>query len=217
MTAADATPQDDSTPSRGLGPAPDTPPWAVVVTGLAGSGKSTLSRSLARALGAARLDKDTMVTPLTELLLAAHDQDPQQRESSPFYLDHVFPAEYRALLAVARDCLDVGTPVVIDAPFFAHLADADYLTRASADAGWPAGTRTLVVWLTAHPDTLRARMTARALDRDRWKLDHWDDYWAAARDLRCAWRGVDVVTVGPDTPHDSATGLPRPVAESLRS
>ncbi|WP_162457701.1 P-loop nucleotide/nucleoside kinase family protein [Actinotalea caeni] len=165
------------------------------MTGLAGSGKSALSRELARALGAAVLDKDAMVTPLTELVLSAHGEDPQQRESSTFYLERVFPAEYRGLMAVAADSLRVGTPVVIDAPFFAYLADPDYLSRAQQEAGWPTTVHTVVLWLSAPPEVLRSRMRERSLARDRWKLDNWDAYWREAATMTCTWRGATVIEV----------------------
>lgn len=193
---------------------PEQAPLAVVVTGLAGSGKSTFSRAVARALRGALLDKDAMVTPLTELLLAAHGEDRQQRESSALYMEQVFPAEYLGLLAVAADTLSVGTPVVIDAPFFAYLKDPGYLTRARVESGWPTASRTVVFWLTASPGTLRDRMSARGLERDRWKLENWDAYWSTASDLECTWEDADVVTI--DIANHAPGELPPLVTEALQ-
>lgn len=39
-------------------------------------------------------------------------------------------------------------------------------------------------------DVLRSRLIKRALERDNWKLAHWDDYWATYGRLECTWSGV---------------------------
>lgn len=161
-------------------------PTAIIFIGTAGSGKSSVSRMAARELRAAYLDKDTMVTPLTELVLRERGEDPQQRESSAYYRDVVFPAEYTALMRTAADNLALGIPVVIDAPFFAFLGDASYLRRAKAEYGWP-DSEVFVVRVVAPDHLVRERLIARGLSRDHWKLEHWDEYRAMMQGLRCVW------------------------------
>ena len=165
-------------------------PTVFVFIGSAGSGKSSAARLTARMLGAAYLDKDTLVSPLTELLLSERGEDPLQRESSAYYRQIVFPAEYRALLRTAADNLALGLSVVLDAPFFAVLGDPDYLERARAEACWPL-CRVVVVTVGASEATVRRRLEARAYPRDAWKLAHWAEFWAMMRDLRCTWSGVE--------------------------
>jgi predicted kinase len=181
-------------------------PTAIIFIGTAGSGKSSVSRMAARELRAAYLDKDTMVTPLTELVLRERGEDPQQRESSAYYRETVFPAEYTALMRTAADNLALGLTVVIDAPFFAFLGDASYLRRAKAEAGWP-DSDVFVVRVVAPEHIVRERLVARGLSRDRWKLDHWDEYRAMMRGLHCAWTDAVHVELDNSGPHPDLAPL----------
>lgn len=187
-------------------------PTAVIFIGSAGSGKSSVSRMAARRLRAAYLDKDTMVTPLTELVLSERGEDPQQRESSAYYRNSVFPAEYLAVMRTAADNLNIGIPVVIDAPFFAFLGDASYLHRATTEAGWP-DSDVFVVNVVAPHHIVRERLAARALPRDRWKLDHWDEYRELMRELRCTWTGAVHIELDNSGPRPDLA----PLEEALRA
>ncbi|MET0844008.1 MAG: AAA family ATPase [Mycetocola sp.] len=189
-----------------------TRPMAIIFIGTAGSGKSSVSRMAARQFRAAYLDKDTMVTPLTELALRERGEDPQQRESSTYYRDVIFPAEYTALMRTAADNLALGIPVVIDAPFFAFLDDASYLRRARGEAGWP-DTDVFVVRVVAPDHVVRERLAARGLARDRWKLDHWDEYRSMMRGLRCAWLDAEHVELDNSGPRPDLA----PLEEAIRA
>ncbi|GAS97297.1 putative uncharacterized protein [Mycolicibacterium canariasense] len=169
-------------------------PVVAVVLGPAGSGKSSVSRRLACRLGAAHLDKDTIVGGLTEEILRLAGHDPHDRDNNPYYVDNVMPLEYAALLRVAGDCLRAGTSVVLDAPFGAFLDDTEFLTRASLEYEWPPAQR-LVIRVVTDADTIRRRIVRRGLSRDTWKLEHWDEFWAraSARDVR--WSDVTCVDV----------------------
>jgi predicted kinase len=187
-------------------------PTAIIFIGTAGSGKSSVSRMAARELRAAYLDKDAMVTPLTELVLRERGEDPQQRESSSYYREVVFPAEYSALMRTAADNLALGIPVVIDAPFFAHLGDASYLRRARVESGWPDAD-VFVVRVVAPDHIVRQRLLARGLARDRWKLDHWDEYLAIMQGVRCTWADAVHVELDNSGPQPDLT----PLEEAIRA
>jgi predicted kinase len=75
-------------------------PLLVVLAGLPGSGKTTLARELARRLGAAMLRVDAVEAAVVRCGLAEHP---------------VGVVGYAVLFEVAGGCLDVGTPVVLDA------------------------------------------------------------------------------------------------------
>jgi predicted kinase len=186
---------------------------AYIFIGPAGSGKSTAAQRAARLLGAAYLDKDTLVTPLTELLLSERNEDPLQRESSAYYREFVFPAEYRALLATASANLDLGMPVVIDAPFFSVLDDPGYLERARVEAGWPP-THVVVVEVRASDEVMHRRLQARGLPRDTWKLAHWDEFRSMTRNIRCAWRGAELVTLDNESDRIDDANLMRVLSPS---
>src|SRR5690348_5451822 len=135
------------------------------VAGAAGSGKSTLGRQLAVAVGATLLDLDTITNPLLDalggrLVPGGHWNDDGLR-------DLVRPARYACLLAAARDQRDIKRDLVLVAPFTWELAGgAEWVELCDAVA--PAEPR--VVWLDASAELLEQRLTARGEARDAGRL-----------------------------------------------
>ena len=131
------------------------------VAGAAGSGKSTLGRQLAVAVGATLLDLDTITNPLLDALSerlapGGHWNDADLR-------DLVRPARYACLLAAARDQRDTGRDLVLVAPFTAELSGGpEWMALCEAVA--PDEPR--VVWLDASPELLEQRLAARGEARD---------------------------------------------------
>ncbi|GLK16621.1 AAA family ATPase [Herbiconiux flava] len=171
--------------------------FALAVVGGAGSGKSTVARRLARRTRAVYLDKDALAGPLVEAALAANGQPGDERESNAYYLEHVMPAEYAALFAVANDNLRLGRSVVIDAPFAAYLDQPAFFTEAADKAGWPALPHT-VLHVSASETTTRRRLAERGLPRDTVKLADWDAFWPKWGDLTISWTGVRVLRLNND-------------------
>ncbi|MCS5720083.1 HAD-IA family hydrolase [Herbiconiux sp. CPCC 205763] len=137
----------------------------VIVAGAAGSGKSTLGRELARSLGAALLDLDSLTNPLleglgSELAGDAHWNDARLRSV-------VRPARYAALRAMVADQVLVGGSAVLVAPFTAELLGGiewQHLVGA-------AGTPPRVVWMRASPELLAERRRIRSAERDAHVVD----------------------------------------------
>jgi predicted kinase len=139
---------------------------AVLVTGPAASGKSTLGGALAARIGAALLDQDVLTGPLASVvgaLVGSHDLD------DPELAGRTRAARYETLLAAAVDNLRVGRPVVLVAPFTAERADPAAWARVR-DRLVAAGGSPVLVWRRLDPDELLRRMRARAETRDRGKL-----------------------------------------------
>ncbi|WP_454810442.1 AAA family ATPase [Paenarthrobacter nitroguajacolicus] len=164
-------------------------PQVFIVIGPAGSGKTTVAQQTAEKYQAAYLDKDRVSGRFVEYALTAAGHDPTDRESNDYYRSNLLPLEYETLMDVAGVNLRLGRSVVLDAPFGAYFGDPDYPTRAAHDFHWPSHEIT-VIRVRVPQDVLRSRLTRRALERDQWKLAHWDDYWAVYGSLECAWSGV---------------------------
>jgi len=160
------------------------------VIGPAGSGKSTVSTLIARRIGAAYLDKDSVATAFTEALLEAAGSDKNDRDNNAYYQDVVMGLEYATLLKLAGDNLRLGTDVVLDAPFVRYFPEADYLERAAVEHDWPDDLTITVVHVTVDGDLVRERVDSRGYGRDAWKLAHWDEFWATAQAADCRWRGA---------------------------
>ncbi len=135
-----------------------------MLAGAAGTGKTTAGRRLARRLGAALLDLDTVGGPLARALLAERTGDPLD-DASPFARDVVRPLRYRTLTDVALEVLGCGTAVVAAAPWTRELADPAWHAALSEEAE-ARGAALVVVWLHCDPATRRARLAARGEPRD---------------------------------------------------
>jgi len=132
-----------------------TPPARIVLVGMMGSGKSTIGRALADALGWPLLDNDLLVTEMTG------------RTGPDLFAAEGELALHRAERAAFAEALARATPAVITAA--GSVVDDPWLRSVLPDAGW-------VVWLDALPATLLERIRAGAGRR----ADAPDEAWLTA-------------------------------------
>jgi predicted kinase len=127
-------------------------PLLVVMTGLSGTGKSTVARRLARALGASRFTSD-----IVRKELAGVEGPAPAAWGEGIYRPEWTAATYDRLFALAGERPALGQPVVLDATFL----DASLRDRAAAVAAG-AGARLLLVETVCDETTVAARMATRA-------------------------------------------------------
>jgi len=159
------------------------PPHALFILGHAGTGKSWLTHrfvSRQHALGHpwCVLDKDVVSEVWTGPLLAAHGQDPDDRDS-PFFKEVARDLGYQSTLRVGRDQIEHGTNVVFPGPWSRELATGALFSPTALDL--PAHTVLNHVWLDLPLEIRRQRIIERGDPRDRWKLDHWEEYIRALK------------------------------------
>ncbi len=145
-------------------PAPSdrTSQAVVAIAGSAGSGKTTLGRALASALGRPILDLDTLTNPLLDRL-PLRGVDGHWNTDGPHRVA-VRDARYAVLRSAAGDLVAVGQSPILVAPFTAELSGGD-AWRALVDAVAPASVT--VIHLTGTPELLESRRAHRGADRDR--------------------------------------------------
>lgn len=137
----------------------------VVLAGAAGTGKTTLGRALARRLGGALLDLDTVTGPLTEALLECAAGDPLGYDT-PFARDVARGLRYRTLTATALDVVGCGSAAVAAAPWTRELRDPGWY-RDLAERVRGLDARLAVVHLRCDERVRQDRLAARGLARDR--------------------------------------------------
>ncbi len=158
-------------------------PHALFILGHAGTGKSWLThrfvaRQHTRGQSWCVLDKDVVSEVWTGPLLAAHGQDPNDRDS-PFFKEVARDLGYESTLRVGRDQIEHGTNVVFPGPWSRELASGALFSPTAL--GLPEHTLLHHVWLELSLEVRKQRIIDRGDPRDRWKLAHWDEYVSALR------------------------------------
>lgn len=152
-------------------------PHVLLIGGFPGSGKSELSRILARQTGWPMLDKDTITRPVVETALEVLGQSPHDRES-PTYLDAIRPREYEALAAATLENVECGNSAVVCAPFLKEFRDEAWIDRTTAALG-ARGAVTTFVWIYCDAESMHRYMRQRGAARDTSKLADWPAYLAS--------------------------------------
>jgi predicted kinase len=131
----------------------------MLITGLPGTGKSTLARLLAHRYALPLICKDTIKEPLFDVIGAA-DRAASRRLSD---------ASFAAMFALARDCLRVGVDLILEGNFRPgehELAVIDALPAQAPPAPRPAANIAQILCRASEPLRI-ARLTARATDISR--------------------------------------------------
>lgn len=145
----------------------------ILVTSPPACGKTFISKQLAKALNnIVYLDKDTLITLSKQIFVVAHEE---YNRSSEFFEENIRNYEYECILDLAMEALEYNDTVLINAPFTREVRDKAYMDHlkeilAEKDA------KLVVVWVITDKEVCHQRMIERASDRDKWKLDNWDEY-----------------------------------------
>jgi predicted kinase len=170
-------------------------PKLFAVGGFSGSGKSTLARALAPRLGSA---PGAVVLRSDEIRKRLSGVGPTDRLPREAYSAEASQTVYAQMLRTARQCLDAGWAVVLDAAFL-NLAEREAAAALGAELGLPFQG----LWLQAPAELLRQRVRNRvddASDADEAVLEG-----QLARDVgEMRWRCVDAAG---DVDSQAAVGL----------
>ncbi|MBR6768116.1 MAG: AAA family ATPase [Clostridia bacterium] len=147
----------------------------ILVTSPPASGKTYVSKKLAERLDhVVYLDKDTLI-PLSKKVFEAAGEE--YNRSSDFFEKYIRDAEYETVVAIAMEALDYADMVLINAPFTKEIRNWDYMENLQKTLKSKLACLS-VIWVKTDIDVVKRRMEERNSDRDKWKLENWDEYIA---------------------------------------
>lgn len=158
----------------------------IAVGGLTGSGKTTLGKYLARRLGYAYLDKDTITRNLVDaLLMRAGSPVGSGDRDSDIYRTLVRPLEYACFLNTVEENIALGVPTIASAPFLTEMTDPDWLENMVqlCEDAQPRSLTPVFIWLDCPVAMTRIRLGQRNAERDQIKLAIWNEYEAFASQI----------------------------------
>ncbi len=157
----------------------------VIIAGCAGSGKTTVGKELAKQLGFAYIDKDTVTREYTDFILSELGSFAGDRESE-LYKRRILPIEYRVTFKVCREVLENGNSVVVTIPFISQIKDWSRWLTIKEEARIDDSVDTKFIWIKHDIDTEKKNIIKRNAVRDKYKLQHWDEYAESVEDIRPA-------------------------------
>lgn len=147
----------------------------ILVTSPPACGKTYISKKLAENLKhVVYLDKDTLICLSKKIFEVAGEE---YNRSSEFFEKHIRNEEYEAIIALAMEALEYDDIVLINAPFTREIRDKEYIDNLRATLA-PKNAKLVIVWVNTEIEVCHKRMIERNSDRDKWKLEHWDEYIA---------------------------------------
>ena len=163
-------------------------PQLIIVAGITGTGKSVIGKRIAKSKSFTYVDKDTVTTALTEVILENLSplKDKHERESS-YYLEVVRPLAYKSILHIALENIELGNSVVVAAAFDEELKNADFLKEDKYMEAIRQLADIKVVHVHVDHPTLLKRLISRNEERDRWKLANWDTYVKEVGNFKVQW------------------------------
>ncbi len=147
--------------------------------GHAGAGKTTLAKLAVPLLhertgeSFCLIDKDTLYGEFSSRVMGLLTGDPDDRDS-PTYLDNLRDREYSGMIDVARENLELDVNTVLVGPFSREVKSRLVFNPLAMRI--PVTTAISLVWVGLDEDTAKERIIARGDHRDRYKLEHWDEY-----------------------------------------
>ena len=152
-------------------------PRMLIMRGVSASGKSTVSRQLADALGAVRIRSDV---ERKRLFNVAADHAGENAIDSGIYSAQASDKTYAKLAELAAAIITAGYNVIVDAAFLKHEQRAPFQLLAQE-----CGIAFNIVEVTAPAEILRKRISARkndVSDAGLAVLEHQLASWQALRD-----------------------------------
>lgn len=167
------------------------PPVLVIVTGIPGSGKTTLSLGLFESYGTkvagGVLDRIQAVYVDKDMI-----NDGFTNERSGDLYTMVREGTYKAIDSIARKNLELGNSVWIDATYSTEVGTPEWVDRYREIAE-RTGSKLKLIRCVASEKAIRPRLERRGYQRDERKLENWEAFLEAEPirvDISC--HGIEI-------------------------
>lgn len=138
-------------------------PTLLLVMGVAGSGKTTLSKKLLERLHFMYLDNNFIADAFF----------PDTRNDAGYI--QLRPHFYEILYRITKENLAIGNSVLLDVPHVTEMRDVGWQTLIS-DLATTNGATLVVIRCLCSEETLKKRIASRGEERDTWKLANWHEF-----------------------------------------
>jgi hypothetical protein len=161
----------------------------VLVSGPAGSGKTTLSEKLCRSLRLPCVDYDSICEPFLAVL---QEKDGVSIRDSAF-TRHYRDVCYAAFFDVIFENIALGIDVLATAPLSSESADPGFFPRIKELYG--VDFYSIDAHIDIAEDDLWSNIKARGSARDREKLNNWADFMRHSKTRKRHWNADSSVMV----------------------
>lgn len=156
----------------------------IIISGFAGSGKTTIGKELSRVLGYMYVDKDTLTTRYTDYILIEKGSNSGDRESD-LYVNQIREIGYKTAFDFCMENLELGNDVILSIPFIQEIKDYQKFERLVDMKKFQNSDIDLkIVWIKHNIDLEHIRIEKRGEERDKYKLEHWEEYSRKNKDIK---------------------------------
>jgi hypothetical protein len=160
--------------------------YAIFISGPPASGKTTCAHALARLLGTALFDLDTLSEPFLRPYLAMRSS----YKDSDEYHGKMRDLEYEALFRLMKENLSLGVSCIAVAPFSKERKSSMFPDHIFSNVtNEHVSIITVGISIVISPSQQYENMLKRGAPRDTFKIEKWQTYYSkVGKDLDiCSW------------------------------
>ena len=142
----------------------------IIVAGIACEEKKQIARQLAKQMGCAYVNKDSICKDFTDYIMKKNTSSQKEKENY-IYRSEVNRLEYISTLKVCKDLIENGINVVAEMPLASQIENFEKYKLLSVIAGIPFDTETKFIWVK---NDIEKELTAS--DSKLFHATSWNEY-----------------------------------------
>jgi len=151
----------------------------ILIGGIAGSGKTTISEYISHTSPFIHIDKDKVTRTMLEELLIKNGKEKDDRESKT-YVEKVRPFEYKQFFEIIYH-LSEANYIIASAPFLKEFQDEKWIEEQKKYFEKELEAHLIIIWVETDVFETKERLIKRGASRDKYKLEHFEEYAEAMK------------------------------------